>query len=532
MSLSTKIDYFPPRQREREPIGAPVDEVTLLEDRAQVRRRARINLEPGQHRLLIDQVSPVIQDVSVRAEVIQGKARVADIGARRAMRVKREHKSEEVRALDARIEDTSEAWRVNKTEEDAARGRLEKLGGMIGMGAAEIPQDAAWGDANPDVWRDTFDTLFARTHALREQIIELQHARADLKRTLDNLVAQRHQMSSPAQEFAAWIELDLVVEAEGTLELVIDYTTPNAMWRPMHTARQEGEVLHFTCCAALWQNTGEDWEDVTLLFSTARSSLGTEPPLLHDDFLRAARKSEQLVVEARNVSVQSASVKGTGGGGGAPAQRVDLPGVDDGGEVQNLKAESRATVRSDGAPNVIPLFEFQALCELTRVLTGELDEKVFLKCTQTNMSPSPILAGPVELLREGGTVGWTSLLYVAPNEKFELGFGPQDDVRVAREQHVLQDEVDPADSWRHRTTQVNLYLSNLSDESQTLDIIERVPISEIEKVKVFIIKNQTSSNYEVDDDGFVTWRLTLAPHEHRALHLCWRLSMAPDVQGL
>ena len=172
------------------------------------------------------------------------------------------------------------------------------------------------------------------------------------------------------------------------------------------------------------------------------------------------------------------------------------------------------------------------MCELERVLTAELEPKVFLKTTQLNTSPSPILAGPVELFKGGGTIGWTQMLYVAPNERFELGFGPQEDVRVTREVYLTRDEVDPADNWRHRTTHAALFLSNLSDGVQKIRVIERVPTSEIEKVKIFILKNKTTKDYSVDDDGFVSWDIELEPYERRVMHLYWRLSTAPDVKGI
>ena len=530
------VEYFPPRDRDREPLGAPVDEVTLLEDRAQVRRRARINLPRGHHRLLIDEVAPVVQDVSVRAEVIAGKARVTDIGIRRAMRISRDHKPKELQEIEAQIREIKKQWDQNVNRSERSSGRLSTLGKMLGMGTAEIPQDVAWGTAEPEVWNETFSTLFQRAHKLTEELVENAHERKLLAREHQNLVARRQIMGTPSQHFIAWFELDVVIEGDETVELAIDYTTPNAMWRPLHTARQEGEVLHFTANAALWQNTGEDWEDVQLIFSTARSSLGTDPPMLRDDFISAQRKSDETVVEARSVAIQSASVGGGGGskGGGSspPPGGVDLPGVDDGGEIQNLRAKERVNIPSDGNPNLIPLFDFSALCELERVLTAELEPKVFLKTTQLNTSPSPILAGPVELFKGGGTIGWTQMLYVAPNERFELGFGPQEDVRVTREVYLTRDEVDPADNWRHRTTHAALFLSNLSDGVQKIRVIERVPTSEIEKVKIFILKNKTTKDYSVDDDGFVSWDIELEPYERRVMHLYWRLSTAPDVKGI
>ena len=43
-------------------LDAPVFAVTLLEDRAQVRRMGKVNLTPGLWRVRVEQVAPVLSD--------------------------------------------------------------------------------------------------------------------------------------------------------------------------------------------------------------------------------------------------------------------------------------------------------------------------------------------------------------------------------------------------------------------------------------------------------------------------------------
>lgn len=535
-SAPQHIDYFPPRDTTREPLGAPIDEVTLLEDRAQVRRRARPSLEAGHHRLVIEGVSPILQDVSLHAEVVQGSARVADVHVRRALRARRDHKDADVRAVEAEIRQLEQAHQALQEDLERVMDRAEKLNTILTLSAREIPQDVAWGISEEESWRASMEKVFSQHRALMDRFCVIKGEQSALRERHTNAVERRQQMDRPDQQSVAWLELDLIVELDTPLELTIEYVVPNAMWRPMHSARLDGDVLSFTSKAALWQNTGEDWIDVQTIFSTARSSLGTEPPLLYDDLLRAQRKSEETVVQMREVAINQASVKGGGGsgGGGEPEapRGVELPGVEDGGEVRNLRAEHRVSIPSDGRPNFIDLFEFKALAEVERVLAPELTPRVILRSVQRNTSATPVLAGPVELLLQGGPIGWTSTLFVAPGERFELGFGVDDVLRATRAQHLLVDERDAATDWRQRTTLVQVFLSNLGDEARALTIKERVPISELEKVQVFIIRNKTTEGYEVDEDGIVTWKLTLEPHQHRTLTLQWRLSTAPDVTSI
>jgi uncharacterized protein (TIGR02231 family) len=331
----------------------------------------------------------------------------------------------------------------------------------------------------------------------------------------------------------------MVGRASGAVEVEIDYVVPNAMWRPVHTARLEGERLEFTASAAVWQRTGEDWTDAELTFSTAQTSLGTEPPVLHDDRIRAQRKAEEVVVEAREVEVQKAGASGASAP--APAEGVDLPGVDDGGEVRTLSPEEPTTIVSDGRPAFIPLFTFEAEAQVERVAMPERAARVFVKSTQRNEASWPILAGPVELVRDSGTVGWSETLFVGPGASFELGFGPEEDIRLTRVSEQLVDRRDPVDQWHYRITEVELYVSNLGDEAHHVEITERIPVSEIEHVRVELVDAETAERFDLeestadeelapDENGFCRWTRTIEGRDRHHLRLVYLLATAPDVR--
>jgi len=50
------------------------------------------------------------------------------------------------------------------------------------------------------------------------------------------------------------------------------------------------------------------------------------------------------------------------------------------------------------------------------------------------------LAGPVDLIRENGFVGRTSVLFIAAGERFELGWGPDAELRVKRHSESKQEK--------------------------------------------------------------------------------------------
>lgn len=507
-------------------VAAPVTQVTLLEDRAQVVRSGTLTLEAGTHRVHVLDVAPVLQNVSLRAHASDG-ARVVDARAVRTWRVTKEEKPEQAKALETRIEGLSKEHRRLAEDLAVSHERLQRLNGILQQGISEVPQDAAWGQVQQVTWRETFEQLFVRARTLRAKVLSQQHEAQGVALELSGLAEQRRALDRPDTRFVTWLEAEVVVTKAGPVTLRFEYTVPNALWRPLHQAQLSQGKVKWACSAAVWQNTGEDWKDAQLLFSTARASLGTEPPTLQDDLLTAKKKAEQVVVQMREVAVQKAGV--SGGEGGEPPSSVDLPGVDDGGEVRTLKAPAPHTVASDGRPNLVPLFGFEEKAEVKRVTMPELAPTVYVKATFANGAAFPILAGPVELFRDAGVVGWSKTLFAAPKEPMALSFGPDDALRVVRSTRESS-ETNAVTKWATGTTKVSLYFSNIGEDARKVEVTERIPVSEIEHVKVALVDTKGQPKPSVDKDGMCTWTLDLAGNAQSTLAFGFSVSRAPGVQ--
>lgn len=512
------------RDRERRAVKIPVDEVTLLEDRARVVRRATLPVWAGVTRLRIDRVSPLIVDKTLAARVDQGEIRDVRI-TRRA--VYQTHEREEtLRDLDEQIEETEDAVR----RMERRLGRIESALALLEDASAatldELATDAAWSRLDLEQADGRFDELGERERSLREEKLGAQRALNERRRELGRLGARRQAVSQPSGELRATLLIDLVREEEGETTIEVEYLVPNACWRPHHRATLEDDALRFECDGAVWQNTGEDWEDVQLRFSTQRPSLGAEPPTLTTDRLQVQRKSEVLEVSARERTIE------TTGLGRASQVAPELPGIDDGGEALELRAPHRASIPSDGRAHRVGLFELESPAEAWLWCAPELTASVLLKTAQRNASRHAILAGPVDLVKNGGLVGRTKVLYIAPDERFELGWGPDPMLRVHRELEERKPEKSLLRNWIGVDKTVDVKLSNLGPETKHIELVERVPVSEIEKVKIEVDAEETHEGRLPDDDGFVRWLVELAPMSRERVRLRYTLRRHGDVVGI
>lgn len=512
-------------------LNAPVTTVTLLEDRAQIQRIAKVNLTAGLWRVHIDRVAPILSDKSLRAEFSDRRsgARVNDVRVRRRMLIKEADRSGLIEELKTEWRSQLDQYHVLTEDRQQLEEQFQQIGIILGKALQELPIDAAWGQVDPMAWRSQLQPLFQKMRESRSEILHTYHAQEKLKSAIARLVSRIQAETRPDQIFIAHIEADLAIAETGEYELAFDYVVPNAFWRPYHQAQlQMGEnaQLTFRTDGCVWQNTGEDWQNVDLVFSTARASLGTEPPLLTDDWLNIREKAKKIAVEMRDQTVKT-----TGLGAAARPEAIDLPGVDDGGEVRTIRAPQKANVPSNGNPYRVPLFQFQSSAKIEYVLMPEIALQVVLKSEQTNNATLPILAGPVDLVRSNEYVGRTTVSFIAPQEKFALGWGTDANMRVQRTQSQKR-EKNHLTQWNTITNTVSIFLSNIGDEVRKITMTERVPVSELEKVKIEVVQDETSDRLQPDANGFCNWDLHISPYSQSKVNLVYKVAAAPDVEGL
>jgi uncharacterized protein (TIGR02231 family) len=237
-----------------------------------------------------------------------------------------------------------------------------------------------------------------------------------------------------------------------------------------------------------------------------------------------------LVVSAREQAIA------TTGEGAARREAEELPGVDDGGITRILAAPMAASVPSDGQPYRVRIGAFTTPAEAGHVAMPEKAPAVILRTRQDNAGSEPLLAGPVDLIREGGLCGRTSLLFVAPGERFLLGWGADPALRVHRAHRQKREESGMLGSWSTTTHRVAVRLSNLGGAERTVVVTERIPVSEVEQVEVALSKPD-AWRLEDDDgerrdptplcvervvdtaDGLVTWTVALPARARRAIAL-------------
>ncbi|MEZ4315055.1 MAG: DUF4139 domain-containing protein [Polyangiaceae bacterium] len=114
----------------------------------------------------------------------------------------------------------------------------------------------------------------------------------------------------------------------------------------------------------------------------------------------------------------------------------------------------------------------------------------------------------------------------AAGEPFEIGFGPDDGVRARRHVEEQRDTTAIIGTQKIRR-KVDVFLSNLSGDSTSLNVTERIPVSELDDVEISIL--EAGDFGPRDADGFLHARVTLAPQETRRVSFAYEIRAGSNV---
>ncbi|MER7491015.1 DUF4139 domain-containing protein [Streptomyces sp. NPDC126497] len=513
------------------PIPLPVTAVTCTEDRAHVERTAVLDLEAGTQRLRLGPVGALAVDRTLHAELTSGHpATVLDVRIVRSWTPRGPRPADDDSALRRRVTALEEERTVLEQRCDRLRVRLDLLGRLAADLLREIGEGAGFGEAERGRWTRELDRVDGERDSHGER---LRAVEAELTGVVAELSETRRLMelseTEPA-ELVGHIELTVHASAAGRAGLRLSHLTPCAVWRPAYRAVLDGDSLTLDTDAVVWQRTGEDWSDVRLTLSTARSARAAEPPRLGEDRLTLQDRS---AAERRTVHVGLREEEITDLG---PVPVPGLPGVDDGGEVRVLHSPAPVSVPADGRAHRVPLSSFTSPARSEYACSPELSPLVGQVVRGDNLSGHALLAGPVDLVRGSGFTGRGTLDFTAPGAPLEVAFGSRDDHRVLREAEETR-ETAGITQRTVLTRTVRLHLSRFSapgeDDDRVVVVRERIPVSEVSAVEVRLRRDGCSPAPDaIDEDGVVRWNVPLAPGGRRTVTLVYEISASGRVTGL
>ncbi|PHS38373.1 MAG: hypothetical protein COB07_08785 [Sulfurovum sp.] len=119
------------------------------------------------------------------------------------------------------------------------------------------------------------------------------------------------------------------------------------------------------------------------------------------------------------------------------------------------------------------------------------------------------------------------------DERYALYTKVEEDIKIERKPIVKRErETGIFGGTERKKDGFVLTLTNKSDKEKTLTLVERIPTSTTEeiKVKLLSIKSELKVNYKILKDGQIEMKLTLAPHENKKIEVLFEMAYDKELK--
>ncbi len=526
-----------------------ITKVTVFPNGAEITRLAKVELnEKGDHVLVLEGLPQYLNSNSLRvAGKTTGELEIGSVDHKIVFvqkdaldKTQRKAIEDQIQALKDRRDLLDSKIKITTTQKDLIEA-LAKLPSrpvhIHGENSAADKQD----------WGNLFDLMGEKLALTYTSLHETRIARRQVSKEIDELLKKLDsQPDKQVRQSIVRVNIKVMKPAAG--QLTLRYQVRNAGWKPVYDARlvttEAKPTLNLVRLASVYQNSGESWENVSLLLSTTRPAQGVSAP-----------KLRPLSVEFASQIVSPAS-RGFG--------YADAPMMD---KAQNETAMVQQKRMSRAMPAPAPKmrvarmrkarvnsYAFQTTFEIVgKVSIKDDGQRKKLKIISDDLKPdlearsvpkrntnaylyanfelpkksTPLLPGRLFLFRDGIFVGKGYLPQISPGEKHEMGFGIDDKIKVKfAELKRAKGETGLFTSSKTDKRQFKITVKNLHDKAVTVRIIDQIPYTTNELIKIELLPSTTkpTKKNRKDKRGILEWKHVLKAGQEDIIKLDYLIS--------
>ena len=500
-------------------MSAKVVKATVFLSGAEIVRSMPLAPLPGKNTALFGGLPENLVPESVTAEA-SGNLQIMNVSSRRVYREAPEI-NQAVAELQAKLDACADELAKNLSQQEVLQAEGDflrdnsKIGGEDGISLENLRQVA-------DYYRERLTEIAASRFTAQKEQEKLEEEK---ERLIQQLGAARDLGKRYSSEIAVELFAGESPTAEGA-RVTITYYVPGAGWRPSYEMRvkdTDGPAL-LIGKAEVFQQTGEDWEEIPLTLSSGSPFQGGREPRLAPWYLdldrppappparRLAKMAAAPMAEAVMMDMEEAVAH-------APAQVADsrqaqtslefilpglvsVPALSEGNKLEILRHELPAAYLHRAVP--------------------KLDKDAFLLARVSGWETLSLLEGEVGIFLGNTYVGSTYLDPRQADDELEISLGRDPGVIVKREKGRDMAGRSFIGSSRKAAREWLLSVRNTRRSAIEIEILDQVPVPVNKALDVEVL--ETSGAAHDRENGEIKWKFGLEAGAFREMTLKYQVS--------
>jgi uncharacterized protein (TIGR02231 family) len=526
----------------RKIVNSQIVAVTVYGDKALVTRRGVVSLTGEERELVVTPLPATLESESVRVNG-GGTVAVRLLGVSSDRLYTTESFGERVAQLTRQIEQLEAEKRNLQAQIEALALQSSFIAGLRDKTEETFAQSLARKNLSLSETLDFLNFIGSQYSEYAIASGECKHQQQEVDRQLQTLRSNLQKIQTPHPKETWNVTVGVEVNGTGDFELEISYLVNCASWQPLYDLRVDSasKILHLTYLAEITQTTGEDWLGVNLTLSTAKPGLGTIPPHPKPWYIDIqALRAEESVMFRTGRTLPPALPIPLPIPSSAMRKEIDeeeesfitaasiVAKVSHEGSVVSFKLDSGSNIPSDGAPHKTTIFQDDFPCSFEYVALPRLVSFAYLQTKVKNKADgATLLPGTANIFRDHTFIGTTKLNNIAPGQEFKLNLGIDETLKIERDLVERQVDKKLISNQRRITYAYRILVTNLGNQEINLNLIEQLPVSRNEQIKVRLTRSQPQ--IQLAEMGILEWSINFNSQETQEIYYQFTVEHPPEL---
>ena len=439
---------------------------------------------------------------------------------------------EGVRLLDLRF-NLDAASEENKPS-DEIQEKLDALKKKIEIKAM---QGSLWqenGDFSSRI-QQNMEEMEAYILKLPERLGQVQQELMEMEK--EQKALEKELSEASRKESLPVIEALVDAPAAGPCPFEVHAYEQNAGWNSVYEIHTDAKnPMNLRMRAQIRQNSGEDWENVSVSLLTGKASGGSLPvlPSIFLNIREEAAASGMFMGSAMRMSASAdmamppMAMASAAMGNTAKLARVETEEATVSSEetMETYLLPAAKTIPSGASGTMADLQQFELPCEYRLASVPKLDSSAYLIATIKTKDIPPVVSGTAKIYLSDIYTGTTSLQPDLTKESSDITLDQDESIRLRRIEKSKKTSGSVIKGTKSTEYVYEITANNTKDTPVTLNIQDHIPVSQDKTITVDLL---SSDKAEFDAaTGFLTWKIALAPREAKALSFSYRVTWPKD----
>ena len=523
-------------------IKSDISKLTLFLTGAEANRTTTVKLKKGRNKLIYTGISSVIDQKSIQFNADQPYELVSvssemDFFAPLKQNIKIKELRDSLLILESKIKSFKDERNAYQSEKQLLEHNRSIKGEQAGLSVEELQSMA-------NFYRKRMMEINKKTTYYNDEINTINQLIPNYRLQIQEL---NNQSSAHSNQIIVILDL---VEAV-SLKTDLKYIVSNCGWQANYDllATELTNKITLKYKAKVYNNTGNNWDNVNIVLSSANPDKIASAPTLKpwvisntSNFKSSKRKKSTYLVP------QNRAYKQYYNNSNAPAmnQQIDALNFETSNiqfnqkkqnavkfqtiQVPQISAEfsisKKYTIPSDSKPYLVEIIKHELNANFSHRAVPKLDKDAFLLASIVGWEKLNLIPGPANVYFSDTYVGQSYLETQSVEDTLNLSFGRDNKISIERKNSEEMSEKTVLGNNKKDTYTYEITLKNNQAVTSNINLYDQIPISQNSDITISV--NEISGAKYNESTGELKWNINLKPNEIKKVKLSFTVKYPKD----